>query len=436
MAATKTKAPKPTSKLRRFGRLKKKETPADGSLVDFSKVGLRNILFRAAGVQLGGVAKSSSYTIGNQNQAIQESSTEFESILERMALVQTNVQEIESIVGRVVSEAEDRTAEMGVINEKMAALETHFAAINGLVEIVDGIANQTNLLALNATIEASRAGEAGKGFAVVASEVKELSGTTKEANKKIRDTMEQIGTASDELLHGVNQAVKNMQESVNTVSTTRDKASAIANETSQFSAQLQASSKKFRELASSSIELENESQEISSIAKTFSFLLELMAMQGETFDVIDPLERLASVVEASDFRARDRFTKGEKELVLAEDDILISATDTRGKITFANNAFYKFAEYEQGELEGKPHNIIRHPDMPKTAFADLWETNKAGKLWQGFVCNKTQHGKLYWVKANVFPCFENKKLVGYISVRTKPSRKDIERAIKAYRMVP
>ncbi len=435
MAATTTKAPKLTSKLRRFGRLKKQGKQA-GSLLDFDEEGLRNTLFRAAGVQLGGVANSSAFTIGNQNEAIQESSEEFESILERMALVQTNVQEIESIVGRVVDEAQDRTAEMSVINEKMASLETHFTAINGLVEIVDGIANQTNLLALNATIEAARAGEAGKGFAVVASEVKELSGTTKEANQKIRDTMEQIGDASTELLQGVNQAVKNMQESVDTVSTTRDKASTIAGETSRFSTQLQASCNKFRELASSSVELENESQEIDSIGKTFFYLMEMMTMQGVSFDSIDPLERLTPVVVASDFRARDRFTGGEKELVLAEDDILISATDTRGKITFANNTFYKFAEYEQGELAGKPHNIIRHPDMPKTAFADLWATIKDGKLWQGYVMNRTQHGKVYWVKASVFPCFENKKIVGYISVRTKPSRKAIEQAIKAYRMVP
>jgi len=80
--------------------------------------------------------------------------------------------------------------------------------------------------------------------------------------------------------------------------------------------------------------------------------------------------------------------------------------------------------------------VIRHPDMPKTAFADLWAVIQAGKTWQGYVKNRSQHGRGYWVKANVFPCFENGKIVGYISIRTKPNRARINQAIEAYRRVP
>ncbi|MCB1185145.1 hypothetical protein KDM41_17130, partial [bacterium] len=76
------------------------------------------------------------------------------------------------------------------------------------------------------------------------------------------------------------------------------------------------------------------------------------------------------------------------------------------------------------------------PDMPKTAFADLWATIRSGKMWQGFVLNRGAHGRVYWVRAMVFPCYRGRNLEGYISVRTKPSRADIERAIAAYRRLP
>jgi aerotaxis receptor len=84
---------------------------------------------------------------------------------------------------------------------------------------------------------------------------------------------------------------------------------------------------------------------------------------------------------------------------------------------------------------GKPHNIIRHPDMPKTAFSDLWSLISAGKLWQGFVINRGAKGIVYWVRAMVFPCYRNGQIVGYISIRTKPSKESIVEAKAAYRLV-
>ncbi len=416
--------------------LRQAKEQAEGALADFDENALRNTLIQAAGEKLTFVADSSARTIDNQIQAIRQSSTDFQNILDRMGRVQANIQEINTNVDKVVEEAESSSAELGRVNEKMTTLEEHFTAINGLVKTVNDIADQTNLLALNATIEAARAGEAGKGFAVVASEVKELSGTTKTANQEIRDTLDKIGTAINDLSHSVERSVQKMQASISAVTTTRENASLISEETTSFSEQLQLSRENFHKLDDSSIEVENETREVSTIGRTFSYLLEMMTMQGVSFDAIDPLERLLPVVEPSTFRAPKRFTRCEQEYVLREEDILISATDTRGKITFANNCFYDIAEYEPGELTGEPHNIIRHPDMPKTAFADLWAVLKAGKLWQGYVANQSKNGQIYWVKANVFPCFENGQVVGYISIRTKPERTDIERAIEAYRMVP
>lgn len=408
----------------------------EGGLAPFDEAGVRNVLFELAGAELSLVARSSAELIGNQNAAIDQSNAELAAIIERMASVQANVEQVERVVGQVVDEAQERTAEMALINDEMSALETHFADITDLVDVVDDIANQTNLLALNASIEAARAGEAGSGFAVVANEVKNLSATTKAANLQIRDVMEQIIDASGRLLGRVNQSVDKMQGSVETVSGTRERASAIARETTTFSSQLETSMATFSELTAASRHLENEAVEITSIGQTFAYLQKLLRLQDATFATIHPLDRLAPVVDASDFRDPSRFTAGEDELVLTDDDILISATDAKGRITVANNTFYRFAEYDHGELAGEPHNIIRHPDMPRTAFADLWEVVALGRSWQGIVCNRTKFGRVYWVLATVFPCYEGSRIVGYISIRTKPARADIDRAIVAYRRLP
>jgi hypothetical protein len=80
--------------------------------------------------------------------------------------------------------------------------------------------------------------------------------------------------------------------------------------------------------------------------------------------------------------------------------------------------------------------VIRHPDMPRSAFADLWAVIKSGKLWQGYVANRSKTGRIYWVKANVFPCYERGQIVGYISIRTKPDPTAVRKAIEAYRLVP
>ena len=416
--------------------LKRVKQEAAGVLVGFDEEALRNTLIQAAGNKLSMIAQSSANTIDHQIQAIRQSAADFDSILQRMKAVQGNVQLIDANVEKVVDEAKESSEELHHVAEKMNVLQTHFTAIDGLVNTINDIADQTNLLALNATIEAARAGEAGKGFAVVANEVKELSGTTKNANREIHDTLIQIGQAIEDLSQSVDESTQKMRKSIESVNVTRENASQISEETSQFSSLLQDSLQNFHQLDASSMEVENEAQEIHTIGTTFSYLLEMMAMQGLSFQSIDPLDRLLPLVEQSTFNAPERFTGYEQEYVLQENDILISATDTRGMITFANNCFYEIAQYEPGELVGQPHNVIRHPDMPKTAFADLWSVIQAGKLWQGYVANRSQHGRLYWVKANVFPCYENGKIVGYLSIRTKPQREKIEQAIKAYRLVP
>jgi PAS domain S-box-containing protein len=414
--------------------LKQAKSQAKQLIVDFPEESLRNAMIQAAGTKLSHVAASSTQAIGDQIKAIRHTIDDFNSILTGMAEVQANVEQIDSNVSSVLEAALGSSAELEQVSERTRTLETHIAAIGGLLKTVNKIADQTNLLALNATIEAARAGEAGRGFAVVAHEVKELAGTTKLANQQISTTLERIAEAVSELSFGVSRTVETTDLSMSAIKTARSRAATVGVETDRFARRLRQSAEAFSALNQSSAVVENEVQEINTIGKTFSYLLALIASnQGHG---LNPLERLAPVVDASTFRAPQRFASAEPEHVLQADDILISATDTRGVITFANNCFYDIAEYSPGELIGRPHNTIRHPDMPRTAFADLWAVIKAGKLWQGYVANRSKNGRRYWVKANVFPCYEHGMIVGYISIRTKPEPESIRKAIEAYRLVP
>ncbi|WP_338924907.1 PAS domain-containing methyl-accepting chemotaxis protein (plasmid) [Pseudomonas silesiensis] len=111
---------------------------------------------------------------------------------------------------------------------------------------------------------------------------------------------------------------------------------------------------------------------------------------------------------------------------------LISTTDTHGNITYCNDAFTAISGYTQAELLGSPHNIVRHPDMPPAAFGIMWSYLKAGKSWMGLVKNRCKNGDFYWVSAYVTAIKDNGKVVGYESVRVKPTRDQIARAEALY----
>ncbi|MBK8791773.1 MAG: methyl-accepting chemotaxis protein [Holophaga sp.] len=126
-------------------------------------------------------------------------------------------------------------------------------------------------------------------------------------------------------------------------------------------------------------------------------------------------------------------TKVEKQV--QEGAFLVSMTDTRGIITYANDEFVRLSGYTRDELIGQPHNLVRHPDMPAAAFADLWNTVKAGKPWHGYVKNRSKDGAFYWVDANATPVVEQGQIVGFVSIRSKPSRAQIREAERIYALV-
>ncbi len=123
----------------------------------------------------------------------------------------------------------------------------------------------------------------------------------------------------------------------------------------------------------------------------------------------------------------------DSEFVLPEGYQLVSGTDPDSRIRYANEAFVEVSGFAEDELLGEPHNIIRHPDMPEAAFADLWTHLRAGKPWMGLVKNRRKNGDYYWVDAFVTPIRNQQSLVGYESVRVAPDRQQLPRINRLYR---
>jgi aerotaxis receptor len=121
------------------------------------------------------------------------------------------------------------------------------------------------------------------------------------------------------------------------------------------------------------------------------------------------------------------------EYLLKDGQSIVSKTDVKGRITYVNPTFVEVSGFELEELLGKAHNIVRHPDMPPEAFADLWETLQSGEPWTGLVKNRRKNGDFYWVVANVVPVKEGGRVVGYMSVRTRPGRDQVKAAEALYR---
>ncbi len=123
------------------------------------------------------------------------------------------------------------------------------------------------------------------------------------------------------------------------------------------------------------------------------------------------------------------------ETLLPEDEFIYSSTDLKGVIIEANESFARISNFTREEMIGQPHNMVRHPDMPTEAFADLWRDLKAGRPWRGIIKNRRKDGGFYWVVANASPVRENGQVIGYQSVRSRPTRDEIAAAESAYKQI-
>jgi aerotaxis receptor len=125
----------------------------------------------------------------------------------------------------------------------------------------------------------------------------------------------------------------------------------------------------------------------------------------------------------------------QKEVPFPKGRYIVSRTDLKGAITYANDTFVDLSGFGRDELMGKNHNIVRHPDMPPAAFQNLWDTLRDGRPWQGIVKNRCKNGDHYWVEALVVPVRKDDQTIGYMSVRTEPSREQIVDAENLYRQL-
>jgi len=122
-----------------------------------------------------------------------------------------------------------------------------------------------------------------------------------------------------------------------------------------------------------------------------------------------------------------------KEIILKESDLLISETDLKGFITYANKDFVEISEYSLKELLHHSHNILRDESMPTSVFKELWQTIQNGESWSGYVKNRTKSNNYYWVYAVVSPLHMDDGTMGYISCRKKASPDKIQEAEKLYK---
>ena len=129
---------------------------------------------------------------------------------------------------------------------------------------------------------------------------------------------------------------------------------------------------------------------------------------------------------------RENLPVMDQEFDYPADELLMSTTDSQGRITHCNAAFERVSGYTMQELMGQPHNLVRHPDMPPEAFKDMWSTIGHGRSWKGLVKNRRKDCSFYWVAAHVTPIVHQGRPVGYMSVRAKPTRAQVQSAEALY----
>lgn len=130
---------------------------------------------------------------------------------------------------------------------------------------------------------------------------------------------------------------------------------------------------------------------------------------------------------------RPAITPTGREVTFGTEEIIVSKTDVRGRITYVNDVFCRVSGYTHPELEGQPHSLIRHPDMPRVVFKALWDSVQAGREIFAYVLNLTRSGDAYWVFANVTPTFDGGgRIIGYHSNRRSPARSAVEKVVPLY----
>ncbi len=132
-------------------------------------------------------------------------------------------------------------------------------------------------------------------------------------------------------------------------------------------------------------------------------------------------------------QVRDGLTFLDDGEVLYDDLYLLSETDEKGIVTYASESFLRVANWTEEDLLGQPHNVVRHPEMPRVAFKGLWDDIETKGFWTGYVKNARRGGGFYWVYATVLKNVDKNGKIKYVSIRTKPSRDDVKKYDELYK---
>lgn len=146
-------------------------------------------------------------------------------------------------------------------------------------------------------------------------------------------------------------------------------------------------------------------------------------------DIVYPYEE--QLISYNDGSTR-KVLISDQEIPFPEGKLIVSRTDLSGIITHANPSFIEMSAYSEEEIINTPHSILRHPDMPRAAFKDLWDTITHKKKWHGYVKNLRKDGAFYWVYATVIPNIRAGEIIGYTSVRRKPSFIKVSECVSLY----
>ncbi len=272
---------------------------AAAKLAGFDEEALRNALIQAAGNGLLLIAESSGKSMREHAEAVRRSASDVDGLFQRLSEVVDRLQLIDELVTNAVRGAEGGASGL---QKALAHAQT------------------------------------------VSDAFQRLSESAHDANEEMRQALSRVRKSIDDLSEGLGRSMEDIHRSLEVISAARDNASHVEANATQFHEQLQESLARLRRLLDHSSRVESEMQEVNTIGSTFAYLLEMMAMQGAFNEALDPLARLFPLVRSSSFYDPHRFTANEEEYVLSDNDIVISATDPSGVITFANDRFYDVAD--------------------------------------------------------------------------------------------
>ena len=374
----------------------------------------------AVSEQLGNTVKDLEAATKTQTSGIEEVASSIQSIATAIQGVAQNaaktmdmMKKSEGITEKISTDAEQGMEKMDnmktIVSESatdVKELAKELVKVDNMTGFITQIAEQTNLLALNAAIEAARAGDVGRGFAVVADEVRRLAENSKKGAEDISELITSLKDSSNKTTESIEKGNHLVTESYEMVTNILKSIKDIATSINEVVSQVQEISAATEQVSSGTEEATAAGEEILSVSQT-------------------NLKSFEEIVVAKDNEARILDDANVAAKTLAEiTDVLdtstiISITDNDGMISYMNEFFLDVARFPSEELMGQSHRMLKSGWHDSGLFDALWKTISGGKMFQGYVRNKTKDGTIYWVKTSISPTFdENNNIKSYVGVRT------------------